>query len=252
MRRVFCGCSPLEELVPPPGFEFPSQGPFNQETFCAGVVLAVLRAYGPGAEKSRIAQWSGLDQDHVEEALRYLKAQGYAERQTRRIPWYYGTREAHFWVETPRRELLGRPMPRFEEPPTEPDGIPPRFWWVFLVRHRPNVSSPPRTRLVCGLSHAHPRGVPTAPVRRDVGVKTSALLGASEALAKPGLPKRPGRRTDKTAAVQRVPTLSLRPRDAKVGGRSAGQIRLHLGRSRITEPAYSMRFSSTHPSIPCF
>ena len=131
MRRVFCRCSPLEESVPPPGFEFPSQGPINQETFCAGVVLAVLRAYGPGAEKSRIAQWSGLDQDHVEKALRYLKAQGYAERQTRSIPWYYRTREAHFWVEKPRKELLGRPMPRFEEPPTEPHGIPPRFWWVF-------------------------------------------------------------------------------------------------------------------------
>ena len=90
MRRVFCRCSPLEESVPPPGFEFPSQGPINREPFCAGVVLAVLRAYGPGAERSQIAQWSGLDQDHVEEALRHLKAQRYAERQTRRIPWYYG------------------------------------------------------------------------------------------------------------------------------------------------------------------
>ena len=47
MRRVFCGCSPLEESVPPPGFEFPSHGPINQETICAGAVLAALRAYGP-------------------------------------------------------------------------------------------------------------------------------------------------------------------------------------------------------------
>jgi len=131
MLCVSCGCSPLGEAVPASGFVFPPGGPLDGEPACAGVALAVLRAYAPGVETARVAQLAGLERDHAEQALLYLQSRGFADSRTRKIAWYHGHREAHMWVEVPRGEFLGKPMPRYEETPTEAERIPPRLWWMF-------------------------------------------------------------------------------------------------------------------------
>lgn len=110
---------------------FPRGGPLRGEPACVGVVLAVLRAFAPGAEATRVAQLTGLDHGHTEKTLSYLESQGYAESRTQEIAWYYGHREAHLWVERPRAEFLGKPMPHYHHTPEEAKEVPPRLWRLF-------------------------------------------------------------------------------------------------------------------------
>lgn len=131
MTDASCGCPPMGASDPPPGFTFPPDGPFTEDPFCSGVALAILRAYAPGVEPGRVAEFAHLSVEHAEQTLLRLNSRGLAKPKQQKISWYYQQRQALLWVENPRVEFLGKPMPTFEETPRRPDRIPPRLWWVF-------------------------------------------------------------------------------------------------------------------------
>ena len=126
-----CECPLLGETTPPPGFLFPP-GPFSTRPVCEGLALATVRAF-PGVEDTVVARASGIENGHVGDALATLEREGLARSETRTLPWYYDTRRVRLWHETPRRELLGKSLPRFDSSTvvSSPDRIPPRFWCLF-------------------------------------------------------------------------------------------------------------------------
>lgn len=128
-----CQCPTLAESQAPPHFSFPPTftDPFAGWSYCAGVVLGVLRAHGKGAESEFVAAEANLDIAHTSVALQALSDGQFAYVNTVKVPWYYSTRPAYLWRETPHPELLGTSFVRYHPYSDMPERLPPQFWWMF-------------------------------------------------------------------------------------------------------------------------
>ena len=134
VERLGCGCPPLGDSTVPEGFVFPPNlnDPVCDWPRCAGLVLAVLRAFGGGMEVGRVIETTGLEAGHTRQVLDALRSGGYAGVRTTTTPWYYTTRAARLWAEKPHPHLLGKPFPRYEKRQANlPGRVPPQFWWLF-------------------------------------------------------------------------------------------------------------------------
>ena len=123
----------MGQTPPLEGFSFPPRldASLTGWVACVGLSLAVAREHGGGVEEALVAEAVGLSADHTHDAVRRLQIDGFVDRRTVTIPWYYGTREALLWIEKPRPELLGIQFPRFVGRGGSPDRLPPQFWWMF-------------------------------------------------------------------------------------------------------------------------
>jgi len=133
MRSLGCDCQPLGKTPALPGFVFPPRLDTSLAGWvaCLALSLALAREHGGGVEEALVAEAAGMSTHHVHNAMRHLQSDGFVDRRTVTIPWYYGTREARLWIEKPRPELLGVEFPRFVGRGVAPDRLPPQFWWLF-------------------------------------------------------------------------------------------------------------------------